>query len=722
MFIDQLINTETQTILDWNYIKAVKGPSRKGPTPLWYKKVLENICKRNSPNLNHKWEDKQWTKCHPDIYEDITKDRRKLEWCCSLEKNRDRIIWGKIIKKSLDERALTIKHFNSANKGNKDHMTLSPCQGCALNDSEELTPNTCTYKDHRKNLTSPIYLRNKKINENLEINMPCNLYILERDLKEELSRKVIDPNEKGLQLLSVDIENPEVIFFNNIIKNEEYRKEISNAYFDNLFKTSTTESPEFEFFTDGSLKKRSQPEVAMGAAAIQTKGPNPGSTLSAGVKDWPSATRAEATAIVMAILTTPPHSRVQICTDSQSCIDTFHKLSENDPKMTVKRRIKINNWYLWAIFMETIQRRNINIIFKKVKAHANNNLNNKADYLAKLAAHLEPIEWNITSIYGINTIPTWENITCEINIRDLLKDLNKNITTIKWSKQQRIQKLLKDQIEEQTEFEWHLLWNNIRVHGFNTSEIDNRKRSFWIKLLHNELPTLDRLAIRNPKLYNNFKMCCMCHKAVETREHLFVCPKLSDLTTEAWQVSRDKALKKLLKTQKKEKNNHEKDSNQELTRRIARIGKMLDGFEKETFGSCKKLMLFTLGLVKKKDISALGNSLTNKRGARKRAEQIMVYFSTKFRENFRKMVWGYRCEIINSTDKTRGLTKKIKKQKADRSEKIQVPKKKRHRGREKEILDETTSYIDNVNINSVIEKVKKIVHNRIETGIKWLGI
>ena len=86
--------------------------------------------------------------------------------------------------------------------------------------------------------------------------------------------------------------------------------------------------------------------------------------------------------------------------------------------------------------METIQRRNINVTFKKVKAYMNNNSNNKVDHLTKLAAYLEPIEWNKISISGINSIPVWEHITCKINIRNLFKEINKNTTTWKWSRQQ----------------------------------------------------------------------------------------------------------------------------------------------------------------------------------------------------------------------------------------------------------------------------------------------
>ena len=233
-------------------------------------------------------------------------------------------------------------------------------------------------------------------------------------------------------------------------------------------------------------------------------------------------------------------------------------------------------------------------------------------------------------------------------------------------------------------------------------------------MLHNELPTLDRLAIRNFKLYDNFKQCCLCHNAIETREHLFVCKELNDQTNEAWQISRDKALKKLCKTYDKDKDNKE-DSNQDLIKRSARIGNMFDNFERETYGSCNKLMLFTLGLVNKKNINALGKSIGNKRGARKRAEQTMVYFSKKFRENFRRIAWNYRCEIINEADKTRGITKKVKKQKADRSTVIHTLKKTRIK--RPNLSEKTTLYI-----NSSIEKVKNIIHNKIETGAKWLGI
>ena len=128
-----------------------------------------------------------------------------------------------------------------------------------------------------------------------------------------------------------------------MISFEDHKRDIVQALIDNQSKNITNEPTEYEFYTDGSLKTKNLSEIKMGAAAMQTKGPNPGSTLMAGVKNWPSAARAEATAIAIAILTVPSFNKVTICTDSQNCIDTFQRLSTNDPRITRKRWLKMKN-------------------------------------------------------------------------------------------------------------------------------------------------------------------------------------------------------------------------------------------------------------------------------------------------------------------------------------------------------------------------------------------
>ena len=53
--------------------------------------------------------------------------------------------------------------------------------------------------------------------------------------------------------------------------------------------------------------------------------------------------------------------------------------------------------------------------------------------------------------------------------------------------------------------------------------------------MHNELLTLDKLAIRNPSLYKNHQKCVICLDKNENREHLFCCTGLIDLTNQVWQ-------------------------------------------------------------------------------------------------------------------------------------------------------------------------------------------
>ena len=209
--------------------------------------------------------------------------------------------------------------------------------------------------------------------------------------------------------------------------------------------------------------------------------------------------------------------------------------------------VENEKWYIWTIIIEAIERRRLKVSFKKVKAHANDELNKKVDLLAKLATLAEPLIWNSIGQHKINVVPVWEGIICEENIRNLVKDLNQKSTITKWTKQQRIQKLLGEQVNLQTEYEWSQLWKNIGAHGFSTSAKENKRRGFWIKLLHNKLPTLDQLAIRKPGLYSNFKTCCICHSTPETREDLFICKGFNDQTIDVWQQARDKTMKKILK-------------------------------------------------------------------------------------------------------------------------------------------------------------------------------
>jgi ribonuclease HI len=234
----------------------------------------------------------------------------------------------------------------------------------------------------------------------------------------------------------------------------------------------------------------------MGAAWIQTKGPNPESWHIAGVENWPSLTRAEVTAIATALLTVPANAKVTIHTDSQVCIDAYNRLNSSSPKQTHKRWLREKNWSLWSIIIDTIKKRSIKLEFNKVKAHSGNTYNEKADQLAKQATQSEIIKWNGVATYKIQALPTWNNMVIDMATRDFVKEINQKQGTDEWTKQRRIQKTFEKQIQNSESYNWKSFWENTSAKGTTTSFKENNRKSFLLKLIHDELPTLNKLKIR----------------------------------------------------------------------------------------------------------------------------------------------------------------------------------------------------------------------------------
>ena len=86
MFIDQLINADQKILLKWNFIKMLGKASRRGPKPTWYKTICENLT-TNGTKLKQDWNN---IPCERNIMifgKEISSDKRRKEWCCSLDNN-----------------------------------------------------------------------------------------------------------------------------------------------------------------------------------------------------------------------------------------------------------------------------------------------------------------------------------------------------------------------------------------------------------------------------------------------------------------------------------------------------------------------------------------------------------------------------------------------------------------------------------------------------------
>jgi ribonuclease HI len=419
----------------------------------------------------------------------------------------------------------------------------------------------------------------------------------------------------------------------------------------------------------------------MGAAWIQTSGPQPGSYFKTGVENWPSASRPEAMAIATALLTVPENKRVEIHTDSQNCIDTYSKLSTNSPKQTYKRWLKTNNWSVWSIIINTTKGKKLDLTLIKVKAHSNDTFNDKADQLAKEAASMSIIEWSPSEVYKIQTTPIWNGITIDIAPRNFIKEINKIIILKEWTTQHRINNLFSSQIQDHNNYGWKQFWNNLKKNNNKTSFKDNHKRSFLIKLIHNELPTLDRLAIRRPDLYNDFKKCTICLEENESREHLFQCKGLVDLLEQTWKEVMEefkKEIKTLFNKKSQDKENHSlpiPSSNNSQNRQQLQdktVEKIVKLLEQSVFKSQSSLLNFTLGLLDNNYTKKIISALDGHRTTATKIRGLLIQTSNKFRNLFRKNIWNYRCKIMVETDHTRGITLRQKKRKKTSKE---TPKK-----------------------------------------------
>ena len=231
------------------------------------------------------------------------------------------------------------------------------------------------------------------------------------------------------------------------------------------------------------------------------QGPNPNTVFKTGSTLWPSSSKAESLAILTALLTVPESREVKIFTDSQSCIDNFHKLSSPHPKFTKKKLLKIRNWTIWTKITEASQSKRLTVKLIKVKAHNGDYFNDQADLLAKEALNLPAIEIAHKETGPIIVSPTWKNMPIDISTREFVKEINKKTINFQWSRQNRNIKIFSQEIENEDLYEWNNIWKRQREKRRTTSIYNSKEKAFWMKITQNELPTLDNLAIRKPKKY-----------------------------------------------------------------------------------------------------------------------------------------------------------------------------------------------------------------------------
>jgi ribonuclease HI len=367
----------------------------------------------------------------------------------------------------------------------------------------------------------------------------------------------------------------------------------------------------------------------MGAAWLQEKGPNPGSSFQAGVDNWPSALRAELVAIILTLLVLPQRSQVEIRTDSATCINTLQKLQNPHIRDTGKRNRKRKNWQLWTRCIDIIHKKQITIQMTKVKAHSKDKANNKVDLLAKEAKEEPEIIW--TSWYRQEALTTfcWNRISIDIGIRDFIKEIHKRSILVKWANQNRIRKKWSNEIDNQENFDWRSFWETNKVGGsLETSTKQVKEKAFRIKMMHNELPTLDNMSKRFPRKYKDLTECIYCRQEKESLVHLLSCTYTVKLREEIWSETLDQLFNKWLKNIHKEK----------VQNKFNTLQKLLQKWYKSKFSTGKDIIDLCLGLFQKKDITEWTSSLMKMEIKTDEAKRLLNKFARAICKQVRKKI------------------------------------------------------------------------------------
>ena len=340
-----------------------------------------------------------------------------------------------------------------------------------------------------------------------QINLPYkqikfNKSILQIDYKEILAIINIFSNLNSLPTTSlyqpqINIPSREIHLIHHIIEPSFYQHQLIQIH-NNILNLNLTN---LQFATDASIQNLQSSNIQSGIGWICEN--DTSIKFNAAINPSPDSSRAEMSAIIPLLLVIPINSTITIYTDSLISIKNLL----NPPSSKI---IQIKNWDIISIINSIKSTKNILINFIKVKSHSTNSLHNQADLLAKQGS-IKPL---ITISYTYFNLPIhffWNNYIITLKARSFIKNIITIQELISWSSLKLFNNYTSD-------INWNLAFKIL-----NSLENNSHKYSFYIKILTNNLPTMQNLNIRYPNLYTTNK-CCKC-PLTEDSLHILLCSK-----------------------------------------------------------------------------------------------------------------------------------------------------------------------------------------------------
>ena len=235
---------------------------------------------------------------------------------------------------------------------------------------------------------------------------------------------------------------------------------------------------------------------------------------------------------------------------------------------------------------------------------------------------------------------------------------------VKWTSQNRIKTIWKDQIALDHNYTWDSLWYFCnKTHSWKTSFKLTKKWSFLIKLINNELPILETLYLRDPHNYSD-PTCLLCKDSAETRVHLFECKTSKPNREKAWSLTIDHMIDEFqyIQQQREAQDTQQQDieettedetsaspsfTQEEADNKLDKFKTILKLVEIDIFISGNSVLNLSIGLIHKSIHHSMAQLTSRgKPLGYKHARELTRKLQKCFQKSFKTEVWNQRCKKI----------------------------------------------------------------------------
>ena len=273
------------------------------------------------------------------------------------------------------------------------------------------------------------------------------------------------------------------------------------------------------FYTDGSLVNAASTEARMGAAFILTEPVALNLQLAVSTTTWPSAYKAELLAVLLALLVAPNNCSVNLYSDCESIIKHFDYIN-NGGFINIRNIFKQPHHNLWLTILQEIKKKNLTVVWHKVVSHSNDLQNNAVDRLACTSAYNHVSAVNSDIGYNSNLyLPWWNSRLINTHYRHFIRSLTYLQGLDAWKSLGRFSDYPQDEID------WELTGSLLQPMDSGTSLLASRHKRNLLALMLEELPTLSKMQLHKPHVYDKDWICCHCELDSEDFNHLWLCSK-----------------------------------------------------------------------------------------------------------------------------------------------------------------------------------------------------